>query len=151
MQLQLRLVLSLMPFLNPFDWLTFFSWWAMFFSFIIAGNFYWILAILSSYYWVLIIFISSIQLLSRVQLIVTPQTAAHQASLSITNSWSLPKPMSIVSVMPSNHLTLCHPFLLPPSISPAPGSFQMSQLFASGGQSTGVAASASVLPVKIQG
>ena len=49
---------------------------------------------------------------------VTPWTAAHQASLSIANSWSLLKPMSIESVMPSNHLILCHPFLLPPSIFP---------------------------------
>ena len=56
---------------------------------------------------------SSVQLLSHVQLFVTPWTAAHQASLSITNSWSLPKPMSIESVMPSNHLILCRPFLLP--------------------------------------
>ena len=49
----------------------------------------------------------------------TPRTAARQASLSITNSWSLLKPMSIESVMPSNHLILCHPLLLPPSIFPS--------------------------------
>ena len=49
-------------------------------------------------------------------LFATPWTAARQASLSVTNSWSLPKLMSIELVMPSNHLTLCHPFLLPPSI-----------------------------------
>ena len=61
---------------------------------------------------------SSVQLLSRVRLFVTPWTTAHQASLSITNSWSLPKLMSIESVMPSNHLILCHPFLLLPSIFP---------------------------------
>ena len=61
---------------------------------------------------------SSVQLLSCVQLFVTPWTAAHQASLSITNSWSLLKLMSIESVMPSNHLILCHP-LLPPSIFPS--------------------------------
>ena len=61
---------------------------------------------------------SSVQLLSHVRLFVTPWTAAHQASLSITNSWSLPKPMSIESVMPSNHLILCHPFLLLSSIFP---------------------------------
>ena len=48
----------------------------------------------------------------------TPWTAAHQASLSITNSWSLLKLMSIELVMPSNHLILCHPFLLPPSVFP---------------------------------
>ena len=61
---------------------------------------------------------SSVQSLSRVQLFATPWTAAHQASLSITNSWSLLKLMSIESVMPSNHLILCHPLLLPPSIFP---------------------------------
>ena len=61
---------------------------------------------------------SSVQLLSRVRLFVTPWTAAHQASLSITNSRSLPKPMSIESVMPSNHLILCRPLLLP-SICPS--------------------------------
>jgi len=63
--------------------------------------------------------VSSVQLLSRVQLFVTPRTAAHQASLSITNSESPPKPMSIKSVMPSNHLILCHPLLLLPSIFPS--------------------------------
>ena len=61
----------------------------------------------------------SVQLLSRVQLFVTPWTAAHQASLSITNSWSLVKLMSITSVMPSNHLILCHRLLLLPSIFPS--------------------------------
>ena len=61
---------------------------------------------------------SSVQLLSRVWLFVTPWTAARQASLSITNSWSPPKPTSIVLVMPSNHLILCHPLLLLPSIFP---------------------------------
>ena len=62
---------------------------------------------------------SSVQSLSRVWLFVTPWTAAHQASLSIINSQSLPKLMSIDSVMPSNHLILCHPLLLPPSIFPS--------------------------------
>ena len=60
--------------------------------------------------------IQSVQLLSRVQLFATPQTAAHQASLSITNSWSLLELTSIELVMPSNHLILCRPLLLPPSI-----------------------------------
>ena len=59
---------------------------------------------------------SSVQLLSRVQLFAIPWMAARQASLSITNSWSLPKPMSIESVMPSKHLILCRPLLLLPSI-----------------------------------
>ena len=62
---------------------------------------------------------SSVQLLSQVQLFATPWTAACQASLSITNSWSSPKPMSIESVMPSNHLILCRPLLLLPSIFPS--------------------------------
>ena len=60
--------------------------------------------------------LSSVQLLSRFLLFATPWTAAHQASLSITNSWSLLKLMSIEAVMPSNHLILFHPLLLPPSI-----------------------------------
>ena len=62
---------------------------------------------------------SSVQSLSHVQLFATPWTAARQASLSITNSWSPPKPMSIESVMPSNHLILCRPLLLLPSIFPS--------------------------------
>ena len=69
--------------------------------------------------------------------------------------WPTPTPrayslMSIMSVMPSNHLILCCPLLLPPSIFPASGSFQMSQLFISGGQSIGVSVSTSVLPMNIQ-
>ena len=60
---------------------------------------------------------SSVQLLSRVRLFVTPGIAAHQASLSITNSQSSPKLMSIESAMPSSHLILCHPLLLLPPIS----------------------------------
>ena len=62
---------------------------------------------------------SSVQFLSRVQLFATPVTAAHQASLSITNPQSLLKLMSIKSVMPSNHLILCHPLLFLPSIFPS--------------------------------
>ena len=62
---------------------------------------------------------SLVQLLSRVQLLVTPWNATRQAPLSITNSWSLFKLMSIRSVMPSNHLILCHPLLLLPSIFPS--------------------------------
>ena len=58
----------------------------------------------------------SVQSLSHARLFVTPQTTARQVSLSITNSRSLLKLMSIESVMPCNHLTLCHPLLLPPSI-----------------------------------
>ena len=73
---------------------------------------------------------------------MTPWTAACQASLFITNSWSLLKLISTESVMPSNHLILCHPFLLLPSIFPESRSFQMSQFFASSGQSIRVSASA---------
>ena len=62
---------------------------------------------------------SSVQSLSRVRLFATPWTAAHQASLSITNSWSLPRLMSVASVMPSDHLILGRPLLLPPSIFPS--------------------------------
>ena len=63
--------------------------------------------------------ISSVQLFNCVWLFAIPWTAAHQASLSITNSWSLLKLMSIKSVMPSKHLILCRPFLLLPSIFPS--------------------------------
>ena len=63
--------------------------------------------------------ISSVQFLSSVRLFATPWTAACQASLSITNSRSPPKPMSTESVMPSHHLILCHPLLLLPSIFPS--------------------------------
>ena len=65
------------------------------------------------------VFVSSVQLLSRVWLFATLWTAARQASLSITNSRSPPKPTSIELVMPSNHLILCCPFLLLPSIFPS--------------------------------
>ena len=93
---------------------------------------------------------SSVRLLSRVWRFATPWTAARQASLSIVNSQSLLKFMSIESVMPFNNLILCRPHLLPPSIFPAPESFQISQFFASGGQNIGVSASALVLPMNIQ-
>ena len=93
---------------------------------------------------------SSVQLLSYVRLFATPWTAAHQASLYITNSLSLPKLTFIESLMPSNHLILCHPLLLLPSIFPESGSFQMSQFFTSNGQSIGVSASALVLPLNTQ-
>ena len=86
---------------------------------------------------------SSVQLLSRVQLFVTPWTAAHQASLSITISRSLRKLMSIESVMPSNHLILCRPLLLLPSIFPSVRVLPVNQFFTSGGQSIKVSALAS--------
>ena len=89
------------------------------------------------------------QPLIHVRFFVTPWTAARQASLSITNSQSLLKLMFIELVMPSNHLILCRPLLLPPSIFPASGSFPVSQFIASGGQIIGASASASVLPINI--
>ena len=94
--------------------------------------------------------VSSAQSLSRVRLRAAPWTASCQASLSITNSQGPPKPMSIESVMPSNHLMLSRPFSSCPQSFPASESFQMSQFFTSGGQSIGVSASASVLPMNIQ-
>ena len=92
---------------------------------------------------------TSVQSLSRVQLFATPWTAALQASLSITNSWSLTNscplsqwcdPTISSSVIPFSHL----------QSFPASGSFQMSQFFTSGGQSIGVSALTSVLPMNIQ-
>ena len=94
--------------------------------------------------------VSSVQSLSHVWLFVTPWTAVCQASLSFTNSWSLLKLMSFESMMPSNHLILCHPLLFLLQSFPALGSFPTIQLLASGGQSVGVSASASVLPMNIQ-
>ena len=93
---------------------------------------------------------SSVQLLSRVRLFATPWIAARQASLSIINSRRSLKLMSIESVMPSSHLILCHLLFLLPPIPPSSESFPMSQLFAWGGQSTGVSASASFLPKNTQ-
>ena len=94
--------------------------------------------------------ISSVQSLSHVQLFATPWITARQASLSITNSWSPPKLMSIESVMPSSHLILCHPLLSCHQSLPASGSFPMSQLFTWGRQSIGVSASTSVPPMNTQ-
>ena len=91
---------------------------------------------------------SLVQSLSHVWLFATLWTAGRQASLSITNSHSLLKLMSIESVMPFNHLILCYPLLL--QSFPASGSFPMSQFFTSGGQRIGVSASASILPMNIQ-
>ena len=97
-----------------------------------------------------------VESLSCVQLFATPWTTARQASLSFTISQSLLKIMSIESVIPSNHLILCHPFPSCLQSFPASGTFLMSWLFLStqvlsGGQSIGASASASVLPKIIQG
>ena len=91
---------------------------------------------------------SSVWSLSCLQLFATPWTAACQASLSIANSRSLLRLMSIELVMPSNHVFLCHPLSSCSQSFPASGSFPTSLLFASGGQSIG--ASASVLPMNTQ-
>ena len=94
--------------------------------------------------------ISSVQLLSRVWLFVTPWTAARQASLSFTNSQSLLKLTCINSVMPSNHLILLLSLSSPAFNLSQHWFFPVSQLFASGGQSIGASKSASVLPMNIQ-
>ena len=92
----------------------------------------------------------SVQSLSCGRLFVTPWTVARQASLSITNYRSPPKPMSIESVMPSNHLILCRPLLLQPSVFPSIRVFSNESALTWGDQSTGVSASASVLPMNLQ-
>ena len=92
---------------------------------------------------------SSVQSLSHVQLFVTPWTVACQASLSIINSQSPPKPMSILSVMPSNHFILCFPLLLPCSNSPSIRVFSNESVLHVRWPSIGVSASASVLPMNI--
>ena len=95
---------------------------------------------------------SSVQSLSRVKLFGLQHlwTAAHQASLYLTKFRSLLKLMSMESVMLSNHLILCHPFSSRLQSFPTSGPFQISQFFASGGQSIGVSASASGLTINIQ-
>ena len=90
--------------------------------------------------------VSVVQSLNHIQLFATPWTVVCQASLSITISWSMLKLMSIESVMLSSHLILCLPLLLP-SVFPASGSFPVSRLFTSSGQSVGAIVSASILPV----
>ena len=99
---------------------------------------------------ILPIAISSFHLFSCVRLYATPWTAAHQDSLSITNSQNLLKLKSIKSLMPSNHLIHSHPLLLGLHSFVASGSFRIRQFIASGGQSTGVADSASALLVNNQ-
>ena len=92
-----------------------------------------------------------IQSLAHGQLFATPRTSACQTSLILHSLMEFLKLKSIESVMPSNHLILYYALFLLPSIFPASGSFLMSWLFSSGGQSTGASASASVLPMNIQG
>ena len=95
--------------------------------------------------------LSSVQSLSHVWLFATPWTAAYPASLSITSSQSLLRLMSIELVMVSNHLILCHSLLLLPSIFPSIRVFSNELVLHIGGQSTGASASASVLPMNIEG
>ena len=90
------------------------------------------------YRWSLIVVV--VHSLSLVQLFAMPWTAAVQASLSLTISRSLPKFMFIALVMPSNHLILCCPLLLLPSIFPTSGTFPISHLCTSDGQNTGASA-----------
>ena len=92
-----------------------------------------------------------VHFLNHVWFFVTPCTAAHQAPLSSTISWNLLKLTAIELVMPSNHLILCHPLLLLPSIFPIIRVFSVSCLFELCGQSIGASASAFVLPLNIQG
>ena len=94
--------------------------------------------------------LSSFQSHSCVWFFAIPWTATYQTSLSITNSWSLLKLLSIELVMPSNHLILCCYFSSHLQSFPAWGSFLNSQFFTSGGQSIGISASASILPMNIQ-
>ena len=82
--------------------------------------------------------------------LIKDRNGTEKGPSSQSYGWSLPKLMFIESMMPSNYLILWRPLLLPPSIFPSISVFQMSQLFASGGQSIGVSASASVLPTNIQ-
>ena len=93
---------------------------------------------------------NSVQSLSHVRLFATPWIAVRQASLSFTNSQSLLKLMSIELVMPSDHLSFVVPFSSCLQSLPASRSFPMSQFFVSGGQSIGVSASATILPMSIQ-
>ena len=93
---------------------------------------------------------SSVQLLICVRLFVTSWTVVCQASLSITSIHNMLKLMSIKLVMPSSHLNLCRPLCLLPSFLPGSETYPKSWFFPSGGQSIGVSASASILPMNIQ-
>ena len=104
-----------------------------------------------AYLYIYIYNVVIVQLLSRIQLFVTSWTAARQAPLFSTISWSLLKFMSIESVVVYNHLLLCCPLSSCPQSFPASGSFPTSWLFTSGDQSIGASASASVLPRDILG
>ena len=104
-----------------------------------------VLIVISAGYWN-----GSVQSLSRVRLFASPWTAAYQASLSITNFQSLLKLMSIESVMPSNHLILCFPLLLPPSIFPSISVFCNESVLCIRWPKYWISASTSVLPMNTQ-
>ena len=135
-------------FFLPF-WFLLFSFWHLKSSFFYCFPF-------SHAFWVLLYlhFHHSVQLLSCVWLLATTWTSAHQASLSLTNSQSLLKLTSIESVMPSNHLILCRPLLLLPSIFPIIRVFSKEPVrrirFHKVSQSIAASAAASVLPMNIQ-
>ena len=93
---------------------------------------------------------STVHSLSHVWLFATPWTAACQVFMSITNSWNLFKLMSIESVMPSNHLILCHPFLLQPSALPSIRVFSNESVLCIRWPGIGVSSTESVLPMNIQ-
>ena len=99
---------------------------------------------------VVVVVVVDVESLSGVRLFATPWTSAYQASLSFTVSQSLLKLMSIESVMPFNLLIVCRPLLLLSSVFPSIRVFPVSWLFASGAQSIGASASASVLPMNVQ-
>ena len=109
-----------------------------------------ILFCIKSVYIYIYIYISSVQSLSHVWLFVTPWITAHQVSLSIINSWSLPKPMSTEWWCHPAISSSVFPFSSCPQSLPASGSFPVSQFFPSGGHSIGVSASTSVLPRNTQ-
>ena len=113
---------------------------------VVANDKIWFFLIIDQYS-----IVSIVQSLRLVQLFATQWTAACQASLSSTIFQSLLKLMSIESMMPSKHLILCVPLLLLLQSFPASGSFPVNGLFTLGGQSIGASASASVLPMNIQG
>ena len=119
------------------------------FSFLHSYVYFWICFSIRCLIHLHILQFSSVQSLSRVRLFTTPWIAARQDSLSITNSWSSPKLMSIKSVMPSSHLILCHPLLLLPPIPPSIRVFSNGSTFSMRCQSIGVSALASVLPKNI--
>ena len=99
----------------------------------------------------LLLFVVAVQSLSRVQLLATAWIAAHQASLSFTISQSLLKLLFFELMLPSNHLILCHPPLLLPSIFPSSRVFSNESALCIRWQSIGASASASILPMNIQG